>query len=85
MRSSSVSSSPPQRAVAAAAADLVEEVGVSYPWAHDGTDLYVDFGLFGMSSTVYISPEGEVLEADNGIISEDQLRGRLGDLFGVET
>lgn len=67
------------------AADLVAEIGVQYPWAHPGTDHYVDFGLFGMPSTVYISPEGEVLEADNGIISEDQFRDRLADLFGVET
>lgn len=67
------------------AAELVEEIGVSYPWAHPGNDHYVDFGLFGMPSTVYISPEGEVLEVNNGATTEDEVRDRLSDLFGVET
>jgi thiol-disulfide isomerase/thioredoxin len=68
-----------------AAAALVDEVGVQYPWGHPGTDQYVAFRLFGMPSTVYISPEGEVLQADNGLITEDQFRERLAELFGVET
>lgn len=67
------------------AAELVDLTGVQYPWGHPGTDHYIDFGLFGMPSTVYISPEGEVLEADNGLITQDQFRDRLADLFGVET
>lgn len=69
-----------------AAADLVDLTGVGYPWGLDenGT-VYASFGLVQMPATYYISADGEVLASDGGQISEDHLRDRLSEVFGVSS
>jgi cytochrome c biogenesis protein CcmG/thiol:disulfide interchange protein DsbE len=68
-----------------AAAELADITGITYPWALDpGGELLVAFGGFAMPTTVYLSPDGEVVGTENGAITAEQLRNRVSDLFGVE-
>lgn len=67
-----------------AGAELVELTGVTYPWALDPDgDIYRAFEGFGMPTTVYVSPEGEVLGKENGAINADILREKIEEHFGV--
>lgn len=66
------------------AAELVELTGVRYEWGLDPTGAqYATFGGYGLPTTFYVSPDGEILGQDNGFLDEGALRDRLEDLFGV--
>ncbi|MEE9228000.1 MAG: TlpA disulfide reductase family protein [Acidimicrobiia bacterium] len=57
---------------------LVEETGVLFDLAEDPVgDLYIEFGGIGMPFTVFVSPDGEVLHAHNGPLTEGQLEGLI--------
>lgn len=65
-------------------ADLIEEVGTTYPWGLDPDgQLYAAVGAFAMPTTLFISADGEVLRQANGALSADQLRDAVADNFGV--
>ena len=66
------------------ASEIVARTGVTYPTGLDTTgDLLQKFNGLGMPTTVFISPEGEVLDTHIGEMTAEQLRGRLTELYGV--
>lgn len=67
-----------------ATAELVADTGVQYPWGQDPSGaMYAELGGFAMPTTFYVDADGSIVGRDNGMISEDALRNRLTDLFGV--
>lgn len=53
---------------------LVEETGVLFELAEDPLgQLYLDLGGIGMPFTVFIDPEGNIVEEHNGPLTKDQL------------
>jgi len=68
-----------------AARGLLERAGVSYPAAFDAkSDLAYDYGIRGMPTTVFIDPEGNLVEGKKGEFSEVQLRTTIDRLFGSD-
>jgi cytochrome c biogenesis protein CcmG/thiol:disulfide interchange protein DsbE len=66
------------------ALDLLEETGVSYPSGFDPHgSVAAAYGLFGMPTTLFISPEGRVLERRTGEMSERELEATIRRLFGA--
>jgi thiol-disulfide isomerase/thioredoxin len=56
------------------AIELVEETGVLFDLAEDRRgDLYTALGGLGMPFTVFIAPDGSVVHAHNGPVTEQQL------------
>ncbi len=67
------------------ATEIVARTGVTYPTGLDTSgDLLQKFNGLGMPTTVFISPEGEVLDTHIGEMTAEQLRGRLTELYGVQ-
>src|SRR5256885_1434998 len=66
-----------------AARSLLDRAGVTYPAAFDAkSDLAYDYGIQGMPTTVFISPDGNLIEGKKGEFSEVQLRTTIDRLFG---
>jgi thiol-disulfide isomerase/thioredoxin len=66
----------------ARALDLVEETGVLFDLAEDPIGaLYTALGGLGMPFTVFISPDGRVLDVHNGPLTEDQLVDRITEVL----
>lgn len=66
-----------------AATALVEQTGVTYDIFRDpGGDLATTMGVVVMPSTLFVSPEGQVVEVAAGELSADELRQRIADLVG---
>ncbi len=64
------------------AEDVVKRTGVTYPAGFDPENkVALAYGLTGMPTTVFISPEGEVLERAEGELTEPQLEKILERLF----
>ncbi|HYT38055.1 MAG TPA: TlpA disulfide reductase family protein [Acidimicrobiia bacterium] len=62
---------------------LLDRAGVTYPAAFDAkSDLAYDYGIRGMPTTVFISPDGNLIEGKKGEFSEVQLRTTIDRLFG---
>ena len=61
---------------------VVAKTGVTYLAAYDATnDVALKYGLRVMPTTVFISPEGNLVERKDGELSEVQLRATLDRLF----
>jgi thiol-disulfide isomerase/thioredoxin len=66
-----------------AARGLLDRSGVSYPAAFDAkSDLAYDYGIQGMPTTLFIGPDGNLLEGKKGEFSEPQLQAVIDRLFG---
>lgn len=65
---------------------IVEQTGVTYPTFADpeGSALTYFEGTT-MPTTVFIAPDGEVLEVRSRELTEDELRDRLAEHFGIES
>ncbi|MGH2722815.1 MAG: TlpA family protein disulfide reductase [Actinomycetota bacterium] len=65
-----------------AALRLVEQTGVSYDlaWDPDG-ELFQAFGVFGMPSTFFVSPGGEIVGRHTGLLTADLLRREIERLL----
>ncbi len=62
----------------------VAATGVTYPTYGDpDSDALTFFGGLAMPTTVFIDTDGEVVEVHSGPLTEDELRSKLDDLFGV--
>jgi cytochrome c biogenesis protein CcmG/thiol:disulfide interchange protein DsbE len=62
----------------------VEATGVTYPTFDDpDASALTYFGGLTMPTTVFIDATGEVVDVNSGPLTEDELRTRLTDLFGV--
>lgn len=67
------------------ALETVAATGVTYPTFGDPDgDALTFFGGLAMPTTVFIDTDGEVVEVHSGALTEDELRAKLGELFGVE-
>jgi cytochrome c biogenesis protein CcmG/thiol:disulfide interchange protein DsbE len=68
-----------------AALDLLKDTGVRYPSGYDPDgDIARAYELFGMPTTLFISPDGRVVGRRTGEMSRPQLDAALRKLFGVE-
>ncbi|MGH9048227.1 MAG: TlpA family protein disulfide reductase [Acidimicrobiia bacterium] len=64
---------------------LLEETGVSYPAVFDPEgDVAREFVVLGMPTTIFVSPEGEMLERVTGEMNEDRLLAAIDRLFPGE-
>jgi thiol-disulfide isomerase/thioredoxin len=67
-----------------AAGSILDRAGVTYPAAFDAkSDLAYDYGIRGMPTTVFIDPDGNLVEGKKGEFSEVQLRTTIDRLFGA--
>jgi thiol-disulfide isomerase/thioredoxin len=61
----------------------LERAGVTYPAAFDPkSDVAYDYGVRVMPTTVFIGPDGNLIERKDGEFSEVQLRTVIDRLFG---
>ena len=65
------------------AIETVAERGVTYPTGLDEGELFIDFGGLGMPTTVFVSPEGEILETHSGLLTLDDITTRAEEHFGL--
>jgi cytochrome c biogenesis protein CcmG/thiol:disulfide interchange protein DsbE len=64
------------------ALQLLRETGVSYPAGYDPAGkVALNYGLFGMPTTIFISPQGQVLKRRTGEISESELEATIRQLL----
>ncbi len=64
------------------ALDLVEETGALFDLAEDPVgELYTALGGLGMPFTVFISPDGLILDVHNGPLTESQLVDRITEVL----
>ena len=61
----------------------VAERGVTYPTGLDEGELFIDFGGLGMPTTVFVSPEGQILETHSGLLTLDDITTRAQEHFGI--
>jgi thiol-disulfide isomerase/thioredoxin len=63
---------------------LMADTGVQYPTGYDPDGrVAATYGLLGMPSTLFISPDGRLLETHAGQLTRDQLEETINRLFGV--
>lgn len=61
----------------------VADRGVTYPTGLDEGELFIDFGGLGMPTTVFVSPNGEILETHSGLLTLDDITARAEEHFGL--
>jgi cytochrome c biogenesis protein CcmG/thiol:disulfide interchange protein DsbE len=67
-----------------AALSLLADTGVRYPSGFDPAGrTALDYGLIGMPTTVFIDPDGQILEQHTGELSADELFETIERLFDV--
>lgn len=63
---------------------LADEVGLTYQLADDPAgDLFRQFGLIAMPSTLFVSPDGQILEVFAGQLNESALNDRIDSLVAA--
>ena len=67
---------------AADALQMIAATGVTYPTGVDSTDLFITLGGLGMPTTVFISPEGAILDAYSGLMTPDVIFEFADRYFG---
>ena len=68
----------------AAAAAMAKETGVTYRLTRDPQGVvYAAFGGIGMPTTVFVDAEGMIRDVVTGQMSENQLRSKIAEHFGV--
>ena len=64
--------------------DLVADTGISYPSGYDPDGKVAEaYGLFGMPTTLFIGPDGTLLETHTGEISREDLERALRSHFQI--
>ena len=67
-----------------AAVRLAGEVGLTYSLADDPEgELFREFGLIAMPSTLFVSPDGQILEVFAGQLNESALNDRIDKLVAA--
>lgn len=67
-----------------AALALLQDVGVTYPAGYDPEGrVATTYGLFGMPTTLFVAPDGRLLEKHTGELSQEQLERAIARHFGV--
>lgn len=68
----------------AGALKLLADTGVHYPTGYDPEgSVATSYGLLGMPTTLFISPDGRLLDKHLGPLTEDKLNERISSLFGA--
>ena len=62
---------------------MVADRGVTYRAGLDEGELFIDFGGLGMPTTVFVSPEGQILETHSGLLTLDDITARAEEHFGL--
>lgn len=66
------------------ALQLLADTGVQYPTGYDPDGkVATSYGLFGMPTTLFVAPDGRLLEKHTGELSQAQLEESISRLFGV--
>jgi len=61
---------------------LVQDLGVTYPiGTTPDADVVRDYGLLGMPTTYFITPDGEIVEQWTGLLTEEKLTELVEDLL----
>jgi cytochrome c biogenesis protein CcmG, thiol:disulfide interchange protein DsbE len=61
---------------------FLDETGVRFPAGYDPEGRTASaYGLYGMPTTIFISPDGRILERHRGEISEAELKRKIERLF----
>ena len=61
---------------------FLDDTGVDFPAGYDPEGATATaYGLYGMPTTIFISPDGRILERHRGEISESDLRRKIERLF----
>ena len=64
--------------------DLMRETGIRYPAGYDPEGKVAQaYGLFGMPTTLFVSPEGTLLETHTGELDEQDLVRAIERHFGI--
>ena len=67
----------------ASASSVVTDTGITYPLAIDiDGATYAAFGAFAMPTTVFVAPNGEVLELHSGDLTAAELEDKIAVFFG---
>lgn len=67
-----------------AALDLQKEMGIPYPSGSDPNGrVHAAYGLVGMPTTVFISPDGRILKRRTGELSRAELERIIHERFGI--
>lgn len=67
------------------AARIVEETGITYPWALDSLgDIAGAARVVQMPTTMFVAADGTVAEVRAGALDQDELRSRIAEHLGVE-
>ncbi len=65
---------------------LLRELNITYPTATTpDSDVVVNYKVRGMPTTVFLTPDGEIVETHVGFLDEATLRDKLQDLFRVKS
>lgn len=65
-----------------AAQSFAKQVGVTYPVVFDGTgDVAINYGLFGLPTTIFISPSGTITGRFIGQLHDSSLQSALKEAF----
>ena len=68
---------------ASAARTFLKQVGVTYPTlSNTGGTVETLYGLYGLPTTVFISPSGKIVGRHLGELQGDTLRAALREAFG---
>lgn len=64
------------------ALDVVDDTGVTYDLAEDPEgELFAQFGGFGMPTTVFVSPQGRIVDSHTGALNREQLDAEIDELL----
>jgi peroxiredoxin len=64
---------------------FVAETGLTYPTGFQPeAEIWTALGLFGMPSTVLITPGGEIVYAHTGILNQETLQNLIAEHLGVQ-
>lgn len=67
------------------AADLVEELGLSFPQVLDPrADIQRGLRISGLPATIFVDADGDVMQIHNGELTEGELRDLLQELYGLD-
>ena len=61
----------------------VADRGVTYPTGLDEGELFIDFGGLGMPTTVFVSPDGQILDTHSGLLTLHDITTRAQEHFGL--
>lgn len=66
------------------AQDVIDDTGITYRIVADvDGSTFAEFGAFAMPTTVFISPDGVILELFSGELSSEQLEDKVETYFGT--